>query len=332
MKAIVLDGINLPLTIKNVSKPKLKANEVLVKLKAAALNRRDYWIQKGQYAGLKFPIILGSDGAGVVAEVGSESEKEWIGKEVLINPSLNWGESEAAQSTTFHILGLPQDGTFAEYVSVPLQNLHIMPPHLTFEEAAAIPLAGLTAWRALFSRAHLKRGERLLLAGVGGGVASFALQWAVLAGAEVYVTSSKREKIRKALDLGAKAGALYTDKNWANKIHPNDGFDVIVDSAIGEGFNNYIELAKPGGRIVFYGATASGNLPELNARKIFWKQLSILGSTMGSPKDFHDMLAFVNKHQLKPVIDSIFPLAHAEEAVRKMDRSEQFGKLVLRVD
>src|SRR5690606_6453656 len=136
MKAIVLDGINLPLAIKNVSKPKLKANEVLVKLKAAALNRRDYWIQKGQYAGLKFPIILGSDGAGVVAEVGSESEKEWIGKEVLINPSLNWGESEAAQSTTFHILGLPQDGTFAEYVSVPLQNLHIMPPHLTFEEAA----------------------------------------------------------------------------------------------------------------------------------------------------------------------------------------------------
>src|SRR5690606_4730444 len=215
MKALVLEGVGEPLLIKQVPIPAIGEQHALVRLKAAAFNRRDYWIQKGQYAGLKFPIILGSDGAGVVAEVGSESEKEWIGKEVLINPSLNWGESEAAQSTTFHILGLPQDGTFAEYVSVPLQNLHIMPPHLTFEEAAAIPLAGLTAWRALFRRAHLKRGERLLLAGVGGGVASFALQWAVLAGAEVYVTSSKREKIRKALDLGAKAGALYTDKNWA---------------------------------------------------------------------------------------------------------------------
>ncbi|MEH6304455.1 zinc-binding dehydrogenase [Olivibacter sp. CPCC 100613] len=332
MKAIVLDGINLPLTIKNVNKPKLKANEALVNLKAAAFNRRDYWIQRGEYAGLKFPIILGSDGAGVVVEVGSESEKDWIGKEVVINPSLDWGESEAVQSSAFHILGLPQDGTFAEYVKVPLQNLHIMPAHLTFEEAAAIPLAGLTAWRALFSRAQLKAGERVLVAGVGGGVASFVLQWAVLAGAEVYVTSSKREKIRKALEMGAKAGVLYTDKNWVEKMRPDGGFDVIVDSAIGRDFDHYIELAKPGGRIVFFGATASGNLPELNARKIFWKQLSILGSTMGSPKDFHDMLAFVNKHLAKPVIDAIFPLAHAEEALRKMDRSEQFGKLVLRVD
>ncbi|WP_134091455.1 zinc-binding dehydrogenase [Olivibacter sp. XZL3] len=332
MKAIVLEGINLPLTIKYVNKPKLKANEALVAIKAAALNRRDYWIQKGQYAGLKFPIILGSDGAGVVAEVGSESENEWIGKEVLINPSLMWGESEAAQSTAFHILGLPQDGTLAEYVRVPLDALHIMPSHLTFEEAAAIPLGGLTAWRALFSRAQLKAGERVLVAGVGGGVASFALQWALFAGAEVYVTSGKREKIRKALEMGAKAGVLYTDKNWMEKIQPEGGFDVIIDSAIGDGFANYIELAKPGGRIVFFGATASGNLPELNARKIFWKQLSILGSTMGSPSDFSNMLSFVNEHRVKPVIDSIFPLAHAEEAVRKMDRSEQFGKLVLRVD
>lgn len=332
MKAIVLDGINLPLTIKNVSKPRLKANEVLIKIKAAALNRRDYWIQKGQYAGLKFPIILGSDGAGIVAEVGSESDQEWIGKEVIINPSINWGENESVQSSAFHILGLPQDGTFAEYVKAPLENIHIMPPHLTFEEAAALPLAGLTAWRALFSRAQVKAGERVLIAGVGGGVASFALQWAVLAGTEVYVTSGKREKIRKALEIGAKAGVLYTDKNWLDKIQPDGGFDVIIDSAIGKGFENYIELAKPGGRIVFFGATTSGNLPELNARKIFWKQLSILGSTMGSPKDFQSMLTFVNKYRVKPVIDSIFPLAHVEEAMRKMDSSTQFGKLVLRID
>jgi len=332
MKAAVLDGINLPLTIKNIEKPSLKANEALISVKAAALNRRDYWIQKGLYAGLRFPIVLGADGAGIVEEVGSESESEWLGREVMINPSFNWGSNEAYQSTDFQILGLPQDGTFAEYVKAPIQNLHIVPPHLTLEEAAAIPLGGLTAWRALFSRADLKKGEKVLITGVGGGVATFLLQWAVYAGAEVYVTSSKKTKIKRALDMGAKAGVLYTDKNWAEKIKAGHGFDVIVDSALGASFSHYIDLAKPGGRIVFFGGTASGELPELNARKIFWKQLSILGSTMGSPKDFHDMLTFVNKHQIKPIIDSIHPLAHADEAVRKMEDSAQFGKIVLRID
>lgn len=332
MNAIVLDGINLPLTIRNRDKPLLKANEVLVKVKAASLNRRDYWIQKGLYAGLKFPIILGSDGAGIVEKVGNESESDWIGREVMINPSFNWGDNENFQSADFHILGLPQDGTFAEYVRVPVQNLHVIPPHLTLEEAAAIPLGGLTAWRALFSKAQLDKGEKVLITGVGGGVATFLLQWAVHSGAEVYVTSGKREKLKKALDLGAKAGVLYTDKNWYEKIKPDGGFDVIVDSTLGNHFAQYVELAKPGGRIVFFGGTASGDLPALNARKIFWKQLRILGTTMGSPKDFREMLDFVQKHQIKPVIDSIHPLAHAEEAIRKMDRSEQFGKIVLRTN
>jgi len=332
MNAIVLDGINLPLTIRNRDKPALKANEVLVKVKAAALNRRDYWIQKGLYAGLKFPIILGSDGAGVVEKVGSESENDWIGREVMINPSFDWGNEEDFQSSDFHILGLPQDGTFAEYVRVPIQNLHIIPPHLTFEEAAAIPLGGLTAWRALFSRANLKKGEKVLITGVGGGVATFLLQWSVYADAEVYVTSSKRDKLKRALEIGARAGVLYTDKSWYEKIKPEGGFDVIVDSAIGDNFSHYIDLAKPGGRIIFFGGTSSGDLPTLNARKIFWKQLSILGTTTGSPRDFREMIDFVQKHQIKPIIDSIHPLAHAEEAVRKMDRSEQFGKIILRVN
>ncbi|QNL50811.1 zinc-binding dehydrogenase [Olivibacter sp. SDN3] len=332
MKAIVLDGINLPLTVKYVDKPQLKANEALVRIKAAALNRRDFWIQKGQYAGLRFPIILGSDGAGDVEEVGSESEGEWIGKEVMINPAINWGDNEAVQGTDFNILGLPQNGTFAEYVKIPVQNLYPVPAHLTVEEAAAFPLAGLTAWRAVFSKANLQKGEKILITGVGGGVATFVLQWAIHADAEVYVTSGKRQKIKKAIDVGAKAGVLYTDKNWPEKIKPDGGFDVIIDSSLGTGFAHHIDLAKPGGRIVFFGGTASGDLPELNARKIFWKQLSILGSTMGSPKDFNQMMTFVNKHQIKPLIDSIHPLAHAEEAIRKMDNADQFGKIVIRID
>lgn len=332
MKAMVLDGINLPLTVKFVKKPSLKANEALVRIKAAALNRRDFWIQKGLYAGLRFPIILGSDGAGIVEEVGSESESGWIGKEVIMNPSLNWGDNEAVQSVDFKILGLPQDGTFAEYVKIPVQNLCNVPTHLTLIEAAAIPLGGLTAWRALFSRAQLKRGEKVLVAGVGGGVATFALQWALSAGAEVYVTSGKKAKITKAIDIGAKAGVLYTDKDWAGKLKLDEGFDVIVDSALGKGFVHHLDLAKPGGRIVFFGGTVSGDLPELNARKIFWKQLSILGSTMGSPNDFNEMIAFINKHQIKPIVDSIYPMEHAEEAIRKMDHADQFGKIVLKVE
>jgi len=331
MKAISLDGINLPLTITNVSKPKLKANEALVQLKMAALNRRDYWIHKGLYAGLKFPIIIGSDGAGIVEDVKSEDGAGWLGKEVIINPSINWGSSERAQGSGFHILGLPENGTFAEYVNVPIENLFPLPPHLTFEEAAALPLGGLTAWRALFSRAKLAKGERVLITGIGGGVASMALQFAIQMGAEVYVTSGKRAKLKKAIELGALGGALYTDKHWKEKLNEIGGFDVILDSASGAEFAHYIDLTRPGGRIVFYGATVSGNIPDLNARKIFWKQLSILGTTMGSSKDFMAMLDFVNQYKIKPIIDSVLPMAHIEEAMQKMECNEHFGKLVLRV-
>src|SRR5690606_19356667 len=187
MKAIVLEGINQPLRLKQVPVPELAAGEILVQVKAAALNRRDWWIQQGQYAGLKFPIILGSDGAGVIEAVGPYVSDQWIGKAVVINPSIAWGNQEAFQQKDFQILGLPKDGTFAEYVKVPVDNLYEKPEHLSFEEAAALPLGGVTAYRALFSRADLKQGEKVLITGVGGGAATFALQWAVYAGATVYV-------------------------------------------------------------------------------------------------------------------------------------------------
>lgn len=331
MKAIVLEGVNRPLLLKDVPIPELGVDEALIRIKAAAFNRRDWWIQQGQYAGLKFPIILGSDGAGVVETVHHKAAKHWIGKDVIINPAFAWGSSEAAQQHEFQILGLPQDGTFAEYVKVPVANLYKKPDHLSFEEAAALPLGGLTAYRALFSRASLQAEEKVLVVGVGGGVATFALQWAIHAGAEVYVTSGKASKIDQAVSLGAKGGELYTDNAWVERLKEDSGgFDVIVDSALGDGFAHHLDLVNPGGRIVFFGGTA-GNIPPLNARKLFWKQLSILGTTMGSTADFADMLSFVNKHHIKPVVDSTYPLEDAETALRKMDVSTQFGKIVLQM-
>jgi zinc-binding alcohol dehydrogenase/oxidoreductase len=331
MKALVLRGMNEPLRMEEVPLPSLLEDEVLVRVSAAAFNRRDWWIQQGKYAGLKYPIILGSDGTGVVERLGSDRHREWLGKAVIINPANNWGNEQAYKSERFSILGLPEDGTFAQYVKVHVHNLYDMPGHLSFEEAAAVPLVGLTSYRALFSRAKLQKGEKVLVAGVGGGASSMALLWAKAAGAEVYVTSGSEEKIEKAKELGAAGGVNYRNEDWGKELKAlAGGFDVILDSALGEGFATLLEVANPGGRIVFFGGTA-GDLPPLNGRQIFWKQLNLLGTTMGSDADFRAMLDFLNEHQIKPVIDSVVDWEHGEAAMRKMDDSSQFGKIILKV-
>ena len=330
MKAIVLHDKEQPLIIQEVEKPQPQAGEVLVKIKAAAFNHRDLWIQKGQYAGLRYPIILGSDGSGVVTELGEGVQEGWMGKEVIINPGLNWGDNENFHDKDFKILGLPDNGTFAEFVKVPASALFLKPVNLSWEEAAAIPLAGLTGYRALFTRGQVKKGDKVLITGIGGGVALIILQMAIAAGAEVYVTSGSNEKIDKAIHLGAKLGVNYQIIGW-HKLFQSavEGFDLIIDSAAGDGFKNFIDLAKPGGRIVFFGGT-QGPITTLNPQKIFWKHLSILGTTMGSPLEFAAMLALFNQHNIKPVIDEILPLSEAEKGIRKMDDTAQFGKIVLK--
>jgi NADPH:quinone reductase-like Zn-dependent oxidoreductase len=253
----------------------------------------------------------------------------WQGREVIINPSLNWGASFAAQGEGFSILGLPRDGTLAEAVAIPVGQLAAKPEHLSWKEAAALPLAGLTAYRALFTRAGLKSGERVLVTGIGGGVALFSLQFAVAAGAEVWVTSSSEAKIEQAVALGAKGGFNYTEKNWAvGARKAADGFDVVVDSAGGDGFDAVLDAAAAGGRVVFCGATR-GNPPELPMRKIFWRQLSLLGTTMGGPEDWAAMVEFVQARKIKPVVSALLPMEHAEEAFSLMERGTQFGKIVL---
>ncbi len=328
MRALQLSAIN-QLAVVEVSDPLPAPGEALVTLRAAALNHRDVWIKQGQYAGLKFPCIPGSDGAGVVLAVGTGGDASWLGREVVINPSLDWGASEHAQGPKFSILGLPRDGTLAEKIAVPAGQLAPKPPHLTWEEAAALPLTGLTAYRAIFSRAQLKPGERILLTGIGGGAALGALQFAVAHGAEVWVTSSSSEKISRAVALGAAGGFDYTQAGWAAAAAQAPGhFDVIMDSAGGAGFEQLIELVAPGGRVVFFGATR-GNPPGLPMRKVFWRQVSLLGTTMGSPADWRAMLEFVALHRLKPVVSDVFPLARSGEAFALMERGGQFGKIVV---
>jgi len=332
MKALVLHSKKEPLQLSEVPAPIAMQDEVIVKITAAALNHRDVWIQKGLYAGLKYPCILGSDGTGMVTSTGSNVDAHWIGKEVIINPSMFWGEEESYQHPEkFKILGLPEDGCMAEYVKVPTKSLEPKPAHLPSEEAAALPLAGLTAFRALFKRAKLKEGEKLLITGIGGGVALFALQYAIATKAQVFVTSGDDEKINKAIHLGAMAGANYKKIDWVDQLKKEaDAFDVIIDGAAGDGLNDLLDLAKPGGRIVVYGAT-QGNPSNIIARRIFWKQLNLLGSTMGSPADFNEMIKFINHHKIKPVVDKVFAFNEGEMAMQRMEEGKQFGKIVISV-
>lgn len=331
MRAVRLNGIN-QLEIADVPAPTPNPGEAVVELRAAALNHRDVWIKTGQYAGLKWPCIPGSDGAGVVTAVGPGGDESWVGREVIIYPAFGWGDDDRAQSSTnFQILGLPRDGTLAERIVVPVEQLAEKPAHLSWEEAAALPLAGLTAWRAVSTRAQVHAREKVLITGIGGGVALFALQFAVAHAAEVWVTSSSPEKIERAIALGAKGGANYTQEGWAEDFgRLTGGFDAIIDSAGGPGFESLIDLTKPGGRVVFFGATR-GNPSLLPMRKVFWRQLSLLGTTMGSPADWRAMLQYVAQHSIKPIISDVFPMERTGEAFASMEQGGQFGKIVVRL-
>ena len=331
MKALVLDALDTGPTPREVSSVDVNANEVKVRLHAAALNRRDIWIRRGKYPGIRLPITLGSDGCGVVIEAGA-SAKSWIGERVVLYPAFEWGDDERCQAPTYRILGLPDDGTFAEYISIPVGNLTKAPKHLSDQQAAALPLAGLTAWRALMTRGRLRSGERVLISGVGGGVALMALQLAVAQGAEVYVTSSSADKIQRAIDLGARGGVLYTDEDWGTQLKRlvQGGVDVIIDGAGGEGFGDLVQALAPGGRLVFYGGTR-GKWPRILPQLLFYRQVEILASTMGSPSEFAAMVNFVTEHQITPVVDTVFELADGAEAFDHLEANHQFGKVVLQI-
>lgn len=328
MRSVQITALN-QLEVTDAPEPSATKGDVVVTLRAAALNHRDLWIKLGQYAGIKYPVIPGSDGAGTIESVGDGVTGFDVGDDVMINPSFDWGDSQLNQGKDFTILGLPRAGTLAEKIAVPAGQLARKPAHLSWTEAAALPLAGLTAYRALFSRAQLRSTDRVLISGIGGGVALFALQYAVAVGAEVWVTSSSDEKIARAVELGARGGFNYRSEKWESAAAEKTGnVDVVIDSAGGEGFGALIDLCKPGARVVFFGATR-GDPTVLPMRKVFWKQLSLLGTTMGSPTDWAAMVAFVAKHEIKPVVSDTFALTAAPDAFDLMEQGGQFGKIVI---
>ncbi len=333
MKAVVLRelGEASQLTAADWPDPEPGPGDVVVRLRAAALNRRDVWIRRGLYAKIALPVILGSDGAGTVDAVGSDVGAGLLHRDVVINPSMNW-TSTHAPSEGVEVLGMPRNGTYAERIVVPAWSVAAKPSHLSFEQSAALPLAGVTAYRATVTRARVTRGDRVLVTGIGGGVATCAVLFAVQLGATVYVTSGSEEKIERARSLGATGGVNYADPSWEQQLTRQAGglFDVVIDGAGGDAFAGALAILAPGGRLVSYGATL-GKAKDVEVRRIFWKQLDVMGSTMGSPDDFAGMLSLVNRGVV-PAIDTTFALEEAAAAHDRLESGQQFGKVVLRID
>ena len=330
MKALlIVDESQDKIAIREVEKPNPSAGEVLIQVQAAALNHRDQWCRIGMYPNIKYNTVLGSDGTGIVAAVGAGFDKFWLNRAVIINPNINWGSNESAQSAEYHILGMPTNGTFAEYVVVNVDRLVDKPAYLDFSEAAALPLGGLTAFRAVFTKARISEGQKVLVTGIGGGVAQFAAQFAQAAGAEVYVTSGDYEKLKLAKELGMAGGFNYKEEGWATAaLKITSGFDAIIDSAGGNSMNDYLRLIKPGGRLVHYGST-TGAPKNLDMFRLFWSQASIHGSTMGSDTEFEEMTKFVIKHEIKPILSSVRTFDQIVSAFDEMQVGTQMGKLVV---
>ncbi|MPS67303.1 MAG: alcohol dehydrogenase [Novosphingobium sp.] len=331
MKALYLENAEGPEStrVAEVETPEPGPGEVRVALKAASINHRELFISHGQYPGMVMPVTLGCDGAGIVDKVGADVSGVDVGSEVVLYPARNWGPNRHAPAADFGLLGMPFAGTIAEYICIPAENLAPKPAFMSFEEAGAMPLTALTSWRALMFKGQLQAGETVLISGVGGGVATFGLAFAVAKGANVHVTGESQEVLDRAIEMGAKGGLLYTDPDWRKQVGKlTGGIDVVLDGAPSPSFANYVRAINPGARIVIYGSTA-GNEVKFNATDIFLKSASIVGSQVGDPQDFREMLAFAGEHRIKPVIEATYPLAKAKEALLHLRDQHKFGKVVV---
>jgi NADPH:quinone reductase-like Zn-dependent oxidoreductase len=340
MKALYFDEHGELDVIKygDVPDPKAAGGEVLVRVRACALNYLDIWVRRG-WPGLKLemPHWCGADMAGEIAELGTGVSSWQVGQRVVVNPGVNAFDDEYTRrgedsvSPGYHIMGEHVRGGAAEYIAVPAANLETIPDNVNFPEAAAPLLVGLTTWRMLIHRAGLRAGETVLVVGAGGGVNSIAIQIAKLAGATVYTVASNPEKARLAQELGADVVLDRSQVDWGKeifKLTSKRGVDVVVDNVGRATLNTSMLAVARGGRIVVVGNT-SGPRTEIDIRYLFSKQISLIGSTMGSREDFNTITSLLREGKIRPVIDSVMPLSEGREAYRRMEEGRQSGKIVL---
>ncbi len=344
MKAVVLTGHGGPEVLRldrNHPDPVPGPDQVLVRVRAAALNHVDLFVREGlPTLQIAFPHIPGADAAGEIAQVGSDVLGLEVGERVAVNPGIACGgcdycaAGEDSLCVEYRILGEHLPGTYAEYVAVPARNVARLPTDFPWDRAAAASLVFMTAWRLLVTRARIRPGEDVLILGAGSGLSTAAIQIAKLAGCTVFVTSSTEEKLRKAKALGADVLINYRDTPWSEAVWEltgRRGVDVVLDHVGHATFKDSVRTLRKGGRLVSTGAT-TGSLVELDVRYLFWRQLSVLGSTMASQREFEEVMRLVFMGRLTPVVDRVFPLEDARAAQEYLGRGEQFGKVVLRVD
>ncbi len=340
MKALAFNEFGGPekLRLQDVPDPKAGRGEVVVRVRACALNHLDIFVREGIPA-LKTPLPFwtGCDIAGDLAEVGPGVKDLKAGDRVCVNPNLTCGrcefciQGEDSLCLRYGILGEHAPGGLAELVTVRAENVLPLPARVSYEHAASFILTNMTAWRMIVTQARVRPGEDVLILGVGGGVSSTAVQIAKLSGARVLVTSSSDAKLERARQLGADVCVNYGREDWEKAVHEQTGkrgVDVVLENVGASTWKQSLRALRKGGRLITCGAT-TGPIGETDIRVVFWKQVHIIGSTMANRKEFHDVMRLFFAGRLKPIVDEIAPLKDGAAAQRRLAEGKQFGKIVL---
>jgi len=342
MRAVILEnfgGVENLRLVEDFPKPQIKEDEVLIRVKAVALNHRDIWVRTGALAiKPELPHILGSDISGVVEKVGSLVRDIKEGDEVVVAPGLSCGVCYECQSGQdnhcrhYDIIGLRSKGGYAQYISVPARNVIKKPKNLSFEEASSYPLTFLTVWNALVNKANIKPYHRVLIWGGSSGVGVAGVQLAKLFGAFVIATAGSEEKAKRCLELGADIVINHYQEDVAKRVRDlfKEGVDIVVDHVGTQTFWKSVECLKRGGKLVFFGTT-TGSEAQIDIRYIFVREIELLGVYMGPRADLFKITELFERGLLKPVVDKVFPLEEAQESHRYLEGSRHFGKVVLKV-